>query len=201
MIYKSVSEKTEISFEIKKSRFIGIAAPVNSPDAAASFIEQTRADNRKARHVAYAFVTDEQNKYSDDGEPQGTAGKPILSVLEKNGLKKTVITVTRYFGGILLGAGPLTGAYTKAAADAVAAAVIDTYFYARSADITVPYNLFGKIGALLSNVKKDEPVFSENVKIRVYVDVDEYDKFAADLSELTNGTAIIDNILCSYTKL
>jgi uncharacterized YigZ family protein len=201
MMYKTISEETNVSFEIKKSRFIGTAAPAADSAAAALFVERIRAENRKARHVAYAFITDDLTKFSDDGEPQGTAGKPILSVLEKNGLAKSVITVTRYFGGILLGAGPLTGAYTKAAADAVAAAAIDTYISAKTAEITVPYNLYGKIGALLSTVKYDEPIFSENVKIRVYIEEEKFDNFKADLTELTNGTAIIGETLCKYTKL
>jgi uncharacterized YigZ family protein len=201
MIYKTVAEETSVSFEIKKSKFIGTAAGVNTPDEAAAFTEKIRSENRKSRHVAYAFITDELKKYSDDGEPQGTAGKPILSVLEKNGLSKSVITVTRYFGGILLGAGPLTGAYTKAAADAVAAAPIDTFFYAKSAEITVPYNLYGKIGALLSEVKTDEPVFSDNVSVRVYIAEEDFDKFAAKLTEFTNGVAKTSDFLCSYTKL
>ncbi|MDR0991392.1 MAG: YigZ family protein [Ruminococcus sp.] len=200
MIIKTVAKETSVSFEIKKSKFIGTAANAKTPEEAAAFVEKIRAENRKSRHVAYAFVTDELKKYSDDGEPQGTAGKPILSVLEKNGLSSSVITVTRYFGGILLGAGPLTGAYTKAAADAVAAAEIDRYFYAKSAQITVSYNLYGKIGALLSEVKTDEPIFTDNVSVRVYVAEEDFDKFAADLTELTNGAAEISDFLCSYTK-
>jgi uncharacterized YigZ family protein len=200
MIYKTIAAETSVSFEIKKSKFIGTAAPANTPDAAAAFVERIRSENRKSRHVAYAYITDELKKYSDDGEPQGTAGKPILSVLEKNGLSKCVVTVTRYFGGILLGAGPLTGAYTKAAADAVAAAQIDTYIYAKSAEITVPYNLYGKIAALLCEVKCDEPIFSDNVTVRVYIAEEDFDKFTAKLTELTNGIAKTSDFLCSYTK-
>lgn len=199
-MYKTIASETTVSFEIKKSRFIGTAAPVESAEAAALFVERVHAENRKARHVAYAFITDDLTKFSDDGEPQGTAGKPILSVLEKNGLSKSVITVTRYFGGILLGAGPLTGAYTKAAADAVAAAPIDIYCMAKTAEITVPYNLYGKIGALISTVKFDEPIFSDVIKFRVYIEAEKFDIFKADLTELTNGAAIIGETLCNYTK-
>jgi uncharacterized YigZ family protein len=201
MIIKTIAEEISVSFEIKKSRFIGTAAPARSPDEALLFVEKIRAANRKARHTAYAFVTNDLSKYSDDGEPQGTAGRPILSVIEKTGLCSTAVTVTRYFGGILLGAGPLTGAYTKAAADAVSAAVIDSYFFAKSTEITIPYHLYGKIGALLSSVKHDEPEFSDIVKIRVYIPDEDFDSFAANLTELTNGTAKTGEVLCSYTKM
>jgi uncharacterized YigZ family protein len=201
MMIKTIAAEVSASFEIKKSRFIGTAAPAADAVAAALFVEKIRAVNRKARHTAYGFITDDLTKYSDDGEPQGTAGKPILSVIEKNGLSKCVITVTRYFGGILLGAGPLTGAYTKAAADAVAAAVLDTYFTAKTAEITVPYHLYGKIGALLSTVKCDEPQFSDVVKIRVYIAEEDFDKFVSNLTELTNAAAIVGDILCKLTKL
>jgi uncharacterized YigZ family protein len=200
MMYKTIAKEVTTSFEIKKSRFIGTAAPAADSAAAALFIERIRAENRKARHVAYAFITDDLTKFSDDGEPQGTAGKPILSVLEKNGLSKSVITVTRYFGGILLGAGPLTGAYTKAAADTIAAAATHTYFLAKNAEITVPYHLYGKIGTLLSTVKYDEPIFSDVVKINVYIEEELFEKFVCDLTELTNGTAEITENLCKYTK-
>jgi uncharacterized YigZ family protein len=201
MMIKTIAAEVSVSFEIKKSRFIGTAAPAADSAAAALFVERIRSENRKARHVAYGFITDDLTKYCDDGEPQGTAGKPILSVLEKNGLRSSVITVTRYFGGILLGAGPLTGAYGRAAADVVAAAALNTYFSAKTAEITVPYHLYGKIGALLATVKCDEPEFSDIVKIRVYVAEDEFDNFTADLTELTNGTAKIGEILCKLTKL
>lgn len=104
---------------VNKSRFIGLKYDLNSLEDVKKIIESVRKEHKKARHVCYAYVYNREvvsEKCSDDGEPKGTAGYPILNVIKKNGATNCLVIVVRYFGGILLGAGGLTRAYTKACA-------------------------------------------------------------------------------------
>lgn len=107
--------------EIKKSKFLGFRFDVKTADQAKTFIEHLKKDHKKARHIAWAYIisSPHQEKCSDDGEPSGTAGKPILNVLQKRGKNDCLVAVVRYFGGIKLGAGGLVRAYGKAANDAL----------------------------------------------------------------------------------
>ena len=125
-LYKTVREEASDSFIVEKSEFIGRILPVKTEEEAIAFIDKVRSENRKARHNCYAYVLSEGNitRYSDDAEPQGTAGPPILDVIQKSGLSDVCIVVTRYFGGILLGKGGLTRAYSNGASIAVSAAKV-----------------------------------------------------------------------------
>ena len=116
MGYKTVSGESESSFAEKKSEFIGHLLHTVNEEEAIAFIERIRAENRKAKHNVYAYILRDGNtsRYSDDAEPQGTAGVPVLEVLRKEGLTDVCCVVTRYFGGILLGTGGLARAYTQA---------------------------------------------------------------------------------------
>ena len=119
---ESVSEKI-----IEKSRFITYSTHVESEDEARSFLARIRGEHSLATHVCFAFVADKQGnlcRFSDDGEPQGTAGMPILDVLKNKNLKETAVAVVRYFGGVKLGAGGLVRAYSSSAAENLAAADI-----------------------------------------------------------------------------
>ena len=121
--YSTVRGFAEASFTEKRSEFIGYIKHTETADEAVDFINEIRAKHRKATHNVYAYIVREGNTsgYSDDGEPQGTAGTPVLSVLQKEGLTDVCCVVTRYFGGILLGGGGLVRAYShsaKIAADA-----------------------------------------------------------------------------------
>ncbi|RIY24396.1 YigZ family protein [Bifidobacteriaceae bacterium NR021] len=123
------SHPCEASFVEKKSEFIGCICHIDNLDDAVEFMQSVRFKNPKARHVAYAAICGSskaqlRERMSDDGEPTGTAGKPILDVLRSSNLTDCVVTVTRYFGGILLGAGGLTRAYARAASMAVESAQI-----------------------------------------------------------------------------
>ena len=126
MGYTTIYEEAQASFTEKKSEFIGHIAPVSTTDEAVAFINRIKAENRKARHNVYAYVLREGNvsRYSDDGEPQGTGGVPVLDVINKSGLTDVCVVVTRYFGGILLGASGLTRAYSQGCSMAVNAAII-----------------------------------------------------------------------------
>ena len=108
-------KKTMQEIIIKKSRFIGYAARINSEDDANTYIDQVTRVHRKARHVTYAYVVNDTAKTSDAGEPRGTAGLPIYNVITRNGAQNVAVVVVRYFGGILLGKGGLIRAYGKAA--------------------------------------------------------------------------------------
>lgn len=118
----TLSNAAEENYEVKKSVFIANAKPVNSAEEAMEFVDEIRRKYPDARHNVYAWVVKGEvmmQKYSDDGEPSGTGGLPVLSVLTKNDITDAAVVVTRYFGGILLGKGGLIRAYTKAAALAV----------------------------------------------------------------------------------
>ena len=123
--YKTVKNDANAEFIEKKSRFIGYCRPVKSQDEAVNFINEIRSIHRQATHNVYAYILREDNimRYSDDGEPAGTAGVPVLEVLKKENLTDIAVVVTRYFGGVLLGAGGLVRAYGKSAKLGVDAAV------------------------------------------------------------------------------
>ena len=171
--YKTIAERCEARFIEKKSEFIGFLAPVSEEEEAVKFIAEIRAGNPKARHNCYAYILRENNiaRHSDDGEPQGTAGAPIYEVLRKEGLTDVVCVVTRYFGGILLGAGGLTRAYAKAASDAVGAASIRLFAEAVLLETTLDYSLYGRLAAIYAEfgAKICSEEFSEQVRSSVYV--------------------------------
>ena len=139
MEYKTIARRCEARFIEKKSEFIGYLCPVQTEEQAVAFIEEIRAMHRKATHNCYAYILRENNaaRHSDDGEPGGTAGVPIYEVLRKEGLTDVCCVVTRYFGGVLLGAGGLVRAYTKGAKDAVDAAQIKCMAEAVKLAVTV----------------------------------------------------------------
>ena len=121
----TVADYASAEFTEKKSRFIGHIAPAGDEKEAQQFLERIRAEHKAANHNCYAWVcgeNDSQQRSSDMGEPSGTAGRPILEAIKRADLHNTAVVVTRYFGGILLGAGGLTRAYSRAARDALAAA-------------------------------------------------------------------------------
>jgi uncharacterized YigZ family protein len=118
--YRTIKKAGHAEITEKKSVFIGDAVHIESEEEARIFIEEKRKQYRDARHIVFAYIVGNTMRYSDDGEPQGTGGPPVLDVIKKNGLTGVVITVVRIFGGILLGAGGLTRAYSGSAADAIA---------------------------------------------------------------------------------
>jgi len=145
--YKTVADEATAEFTEKRSRFIAQVAPVQKEEEALAFLESVRAVHREARHNVYAYICRENNvsRYSDDGEPSGTAGLPVLNVLTKQGLTDVCVVVTRYFGGILLGAGGLARAYGKSAADGVLAAGVCEMIHSAVYQLTVEYPLLGKL--------------------------------------------------------
>ena len=135
----------------KKSRFLGLIVPVTTEAEARARLEAVKKQEYDARHNCWAYILHSgQKRYSDDGEPQGTAGQPILNVLEREGVQDVLCVVTRYFGGILLGAGGLCRAYTKAAKDALDAAGISKMQPWLRQQITVSYALFERAKLLIA---------------------------------------------------
>ena len=143
MNYFTISQPAEASFIEKRSEFIGCIAPVSTNDEAVEFINSIKSKHRKAKHNVYAYILRKDNisRYSDDGEPQGTAGVPVLDVLKKRGLTDVCVVVTRYFGGILLGGGGLVRAYSHAAAIACDAAHIMNMCVCKKIKIECDYSL------------------------------------------------------------
>ena len=169
MEYKTIARRCEARFIEKKSEFIGYLCPVQTEEQAVAFIEEIRAMHRKATHNCYAYILRENNaaRHSDDGEPGGTAGVPIYEVLRKEGLTDVCCVVTRYFGGVLLGAGGLVRAYTKGAKDAVDAAQIKCMAEAVKLAVTVDYGLYGRLAQVFADfdARVEDERFADNVRI------------------------------------
>ncbi len=187
----------EAEFTEKKSVFISYASPVNSEEEAIEFINAIKKKHGDARHNVYAYMVGSNiARYSDAGEPQGTAGIPVLDVIRKSGFTDAVIVVARYFGGILLGAGGLVRAYSTAAKMAVDEAKIVTYSIYRQFDLVLNYTDHGKITTLLASADpiNDGIDYAENVKISLALPIDKYDDFKEKVLEITAGRAVfVDN--------
>lgn len=141
--WRSLTKESHISIEIKKSVFIADAAPITSAFEAQCFINERKKRYPDATHHVYAWrigITDALQKYSDDGEPAGTGGLPVLDTLRKNGIDDSIVVVTRYFGGIQLGTGGLARAYGKAAGTAVSEAIPCTFVPAARYEISTDYS-------------------------------------------------------------
>lgn len=194
--YKTAAAEAFSEFTEKKSRFLTYLAPVSSEEEATAFIAKVAAAHREAAHVVYAYsLLDRQIKrFSDAGEPQGTAGMPTLEVLLHKELYNVALATVRYFGGILLGTGGLTRAYSKGASDAVAAAKIITRTWGDIISITIPYNLYGRLSPFLINegVPVMESDFSDTVSVTVFSPAAKTEKLSADIVELTAGCAKIE---------
>ena len=195
--YKSVLKYGRDEIIINKSRFIGTAAPVESEEQAIEFIDEIRKEFKDASHNCYAYVIGENKniqRYSDDGEPSGTAGMPILNVISQENLVNVAVVVTRYFGGVLLGAGGLARAYTKGCKIALESGIIvdkNLYYYV---SFNLDYTLLGKMeNELLKNgfTVKDK-IYSENVKFNLIVREDETDKIISLINEITSGKAEVN---------
>lgn len=196
MEYKTIAGRCEARFIEKKSEFIGYLAPVSTEEEAVKFVAEIRALHPKARHNCYAYILRENNtaRHSDDGEPQGTAGAPIFEVLRKEGLTDVACVVTRYFGGILLGAGGLTRAYAKAAKDAVSAAQIKLPAEAVLLEISLDYSLYGRLAAIFAEfgAKVHSEDFSEQVKTAVHVRAELCEELKKRLVDVCSGKVSFD---------
>lgn len=194
--YKTVRQFGSKEIVIKKSRFIGYGKPVANEEEAIAFIEEIKKQHWNATHNCSAYVIgerDEIQKASDDGEPSGTAGKPILEVMKNQGLKNTAIVVTRYFGGILLGAGGLIRAYTDGAVAAIEASDAIVKVLHQEVFVEVDYTWLGKLENELRNreTRMGETQFTDRVTLTCLPVVSETERFMAWITDLTQGQAVI----------
>ena len=196
MAYITIRDYGEDSFEEKKSEFIGYAKRVESEEEARAFVDSIKDKHKQARHNCYAYVLGENmgiQRYSDDGEPQGTAGIPILEVMKKSGITDCAIVVTRYFGGILLGTGGLTRAYKKGASIAVKAAGIIEKVKGLKLSIEIDYDLLGKVQYLCSSNlwHLDNTTYEDKVKFEILAKIEDVNRIEEEIINVTKGTAII----------
>lgn len=189
--YTTVQYPSKFEYEDRKSVFIGEAAPVTTEDEALGFISYVKKKYPDARHHVYAYVLRDNStmRFSDDREPQGTAGMPVLDSIRKNGCTDVVIVVTRYFGGTLLGTGGLVRAYTSAAAGALKAANIITYDIYSSFKITVSYSDYQKITPLISEsgFRCEDTKYSDSVTLLGKIKKQSSEDFLNKLTEITSG--------------
>ncbi|MCM1579703.1 MAG: YigZ family protein [Ruminococcus sp.] len=194
--YITVEGFSEAEFTEKKSRFIGYLRHVTADDEAVGFINEIKSRHRKATHNVYAYILREGSitRYSDDGEPQGTAGVPVFEVLRKEGLTDVCCVVTRYFGGILLGGGGLVRAYSKAAKIAVEAGVKKVMRSCRPLTVTADYGLYGKIAAMLPGfpVKVIDTEYGADVKIRLICPTEDVLPFEKELTDICSGNVDVE---------
>lgn len=194
--YRTVRSSGSKEVVIRKSRFIGHVMPVENEEEALLFIEDIKKKHRDATHNCSAYVIgerDEIQRQSDDGEPSGTAGKPILEVIRNQGVKNVAIVVTRYFGGIMLGAGGLIRAYTDGAVLALEAGEVITRVLRREVFVEIDYTWLGKVENELRGrgIQTGETLFTDKVTLLCLPRNDEADAFMAWITDLTQGQALV----------
>ncbi len=204
--YKTILNTAEAEFEEKKSRFIANVRPVTCEEEALKFIEALRSKYWNASHNVYAYSINNGTliqRYSDDGEPSGTAGVPTLEVIKRMGLQDAVVVVTRYFGGTLLGASGLIRAYSKSASMGLEAAEIVTRKLCYNLNIIIEYTIFGRLQNMLisnNNIIK-EIRYEQDVELCVLIEVGNEEKLMKDIVEVSNGRAIQDLAEKTYITL
>lgn len=196
--YRYIDGEYEVKIEIKRSIFIATVKGEVDALGAEEFVKSVRKKYPDATHNCFAYISDELGnvtRFSDDGEPSGTAGQPILDVLRKQNIVKSAIVVTRYFGGIKLGAGGLVGAYSDSASKGVSCAKINVKIECEEIEIISDYATHAVVEKFLrkNNTIIDDIVYDNDVKCRVYVPLDEVKSFIGNLTEATIGRAQIAN--------
>ena len=193
--YKTVYRGGTAEIVEKKSRFIAHSAHVESEEEALAFIEQIKKQYWDARHNCHAFsvgVTNETARCSDDGEPAQTAGKPMLDVLMGQQLKNTVVVLTRYFGGTLLGTGGLVRAYSAAVQEGLKESLIIEKFLCRRVRMSMDYTMLGKMQYLAAklNLMILDTLYTEGVEMQLLVPDTQYAAFIKEVTEASNGKVV-----------
>lgn len=203
--YKTVEFESSDEFIEKKSRFIGYVKPVKTQEEATSFINSIKSKHWDATHNVSAYVLRENNiqRSSDDGEPSGTAGVPVLDVLLKEKLVDVCVVVTRYFGGTLLGAGGLIRAYSHGSKIAVESGNIITMAPCRIMSVSVDYSFYDRLTILLNdigaNIEKSD--FSDIVTIEFSLKAELVDNLSAKLTEQSNGKYLLKELGEKFAKV
>lgn len=194
--YITVHHRSKFEFEDRKSVFIGEVLPVSTEAEALSFLESVKKKYPDARHHVYAYVLRDNAimRFSDDGEPQGTAGMPILDIIRKKGLTDIAIVVTRYFGGTLLGTGGLVHAYSASALGAIEAAEVITYDLYTEVSFKVSYSDYQKLQMLFSEFefRVEDTSFLADVEIVGRVVKTKLEDFEKKLTETTSGRSKLE---------
>ena len=191
--YKTLVSRADAEFIINKSRFIGHGKPVETEEEALAFLAEMRETYKDATHNCYAYIVGANMgvmRYSDDGEPGGTAGMPIIEVLKARGITNCCVVVTRYFGGVLLGAGGLVRAYSRGAAEAVNACGVGVMHPTLRVLVDVPYPLLSKVEFFLKTapVIVEDKAFAEQVTLTLLVRETDAATLEASLVDLSEGT-------------
>ena len=189
--YLTVDGVTENTVEIKRSKFIATLSHVESGEDAEAFVRAVRKRYPDATHNCYAYIADElgnETRFSDDGEPGGTAGQPMLEVLKKRGVVKAAVVVTRYFGGIKLGAGGLVAAYTDSVSEVLDAAGIRRMTECDEVTVECDYSDHSAIESALTRAGalRGEVVYGENVRSVWYAETDK----SGELIELVSAKTL-----------
>jgi len=192
--YKTLHKFGSDEYIVEKSTFIGYAKPIKTEEEAIEFVNEIKKKHKDATHNVWAYTVGENmniQRYSDDGEPQGTAGIPTLEVIKKEDLRDVVVVVTRYFGGIKLGAGGLVRAYTKGAKIGIEAGIVIEKVKYTEVKIKIEYTQLGKIQNEIMNLgfTVKDTIYSEDVEIIVYSKVEEVQSLKDRMIDITSGTA------------
>ena len=194
--YKTPTTEACGEFTEKRSRFIGYCKPVKSEQEAADFINSIRAKHWDARHNVYAYSLREGNakRYSDDGEPSGTAGMPVLDVIVKNEVFDVCVVVTRYFGGVILGTGSLVRAYSQAAKLALQAGKVAMMERCAVCSLRCSYTQYGKLSSIISEEAGglDNTVYEADVVLRFHIKSDKLPSLSKKLADVTAGSVQIE---------
>lgn len=196
--YQTIRCEASNEFIERRSRFIGYAKPVVTEEEAIAFIDKIKAEHWNATHNVYAYClrNGQIKRYSDDGEPQGTAGIPVLDVLLKSGTTDAAVVVTRYFGGVLLGTGGLVRAYSHGASIALDKAQKVTMRECKLAKLICDYNQYGRVSALIPEIGgvTDDAVFTDTVTVSFHITESDLVPLEKQLADVTCGQVHIDLI-------
>lgn len=202
--YQTIAREAADEFIERRSRFIGTVRPVQTEEEAVAFIEQLRTTYWDATHNVYAYSLRQGNirRYSDDGEPQGTAGIPTLDVLQKSGVTDAAVVVTRYFGGVLLGGGGLVRAYSHAVGLALQAGGIITMQLCKTARLLCDYNQYGRVSALVPECQGivDDVRFTEHVELFFHITQEHLETLSRRLADATCGQVHIEELGELFTQ-
>lgn len=191
--YKTVAHEAQIMLIEKRSKFIANVKPASTEAEALEHLAAMRSKYSDARHNVYAYVIDENNifRYSDDGEPGGTAGMPVLDAIRKPGLVDVAVVVTRYFGGVLLGTGGLVHAYSSSARDGLLAAEPVLREKCNIADVRVDYTMAGKVQYMISKNGYTicDTIYENDVTFKVVCPLVKTDEFLNQVTDITSGRA------------
>ena len=204
-IYKTVSEQSESLLIEKKSKFIANVKPVDNEQDAIDFLNEMRSKYSDATHNVYAYVIDENNiyRYSDDGEPSGTAGMPVLDAIRKSGIVDVIVVVTRYFGGTLLGTGGLVHTYGASAKQGLEASKIVSRQLCDMLSVKVDYSLLGKMQheIMTNGYILEDTLYEDNVTFIISTPVGETDRIIAAITDITNAAAEIKKTDKKYVDI